>query len=303
MGKFTSPLSGSGAFLMLSDIIDVLADPVDGTPLTGVDNFSRLVSESGHSYDVARQGYVTLASGAGLRYTGDDMAMIASRETFLSRGHFAPFVEAISTTVNDVLDEAGVPDEAAPVICEIGAGTGYYLAHTLDDIHGARGVGIDISVAAAKHLAKCHSKVGAVAADAWSRLPLRDASVDAITVIFAPRNPAEFSRVLKPGGEAVVLTADTGHLSELREPLGIIDVEAGKVERMIEQAAGHLIPAGESQPVEFAMNLDQDSVAAQIGMSPSARHLASDQLAERIAALPETMTVTARAMITRLRKA
>ncbi|GAB3087244.1 hypothetical protein CAQUA_07330 [Corynebacterium aquatimens] len=51
---------------MLKDIVDVLADPADGTLLRGADDFARLVSDSGHSYDVAKQGYVTLASGAGL---------------------------------------------------------------------------------------------------------------------------------------------------------------------------------------------------------------------------------------------
>lgn len=288
---------------MLSDIIDVLADPVDGTALAGADDFRRLVSESGHSFDVARQGYVTLAAGAGLRYAGDDLAMIDAREIFLSSGHFAPFVEAVSIAVNDALEDAGVPDSDSPVICEIGAGTGYYLAHTLDDVAGARGVGIDVSVPAAKHLAKCHPKVGAVVADAWARLPIRDESVDAITVIFAPRNPAEFARVLKPGGEVIVLSADTGHLAELREPLGIIDVEPGKVTRMIEQAKGHLVPVGTSQPVEFQMSLDPAAVAAQIGMSPSARHITEEDLAERIAALPTAVPVTARAQITRLRKA
>ena len=50
---------------MLNEIVDVLADPVDLTPLRGEDDFGRLVSESGHSYDVAKQGYVTLASGRG----------------------------------------------------------------------------------------------------------------------------------------------------------------------------------------------------------------------------------------------
>lgn len=287
---------------MLSDIIDVLADPVDGTALAGADDFRRLVSESGHSFDVAKQGFVTLAGGAGLRYAGDDLAMINAREAFLSNGHFAPFVEAVSIAVNDALDDNGVPDSESPVICEIGAGTGYYLAHTLDDVAGARGVGIDVSVPAAKHLAKCHPKVGAVVADAWARLPLRDESVDVITVIFAPRNPAEFARILKPGGEVIVLSADTGHLAELREPLGIIDVEPGKVERMIEQAEGHLAPVGQSQVVEFPMTLDQASVAAQIKMSPSARHIAEAELTERVSALPEATPVTARAMITRLRK-
>ena len=287
---------------MLSHIIDVLADPIDGTPLVGAEDFSRLVSESGHSYDVARQWYVTLAGGAGLRYSGDDAQMIADRETFLSGGHFAPFVEAVTEHVQDVVDQAGLSDDAQPVVCEIGAGTGYYLSHTLDSVAGSRGIGIDVSVHAAKRLAKCHPRVGAVIADAWARLPIADNSVDAITVIFAPRNAAEFARILKPKGQVIVLTADTGHLAELREPLGIIDVEAGKVDRMIEQAAGHLKPVGESDLVEFEMLLDQKSIASQIGMSPSARHIKPEALAERIAALPEQMKVTARAKITRLER-
>lgn len=282
---------------MLSHIIDVLADPIDGTPLQGADDFTRLVSASGHSYDVARQGYVTLAGGAGLRYSGDDAQMIADRETFLAGGHFAPFVEAVSDNVHDVVELGDTPN---PVICEIGAGTGYYLSHTLDSVEGSRGIGIDVSVHAAKHLAKCHPRVGAVIADAWARLPVQSDSVDAITVIFAPRNAAEFARILKPTGQVIVLTADNGHLAELREPLGIIDVEAGKVDRMIEQAAGHLRPVGESELVEFEMLLDQRSIASQIGMSPSARHIRPEALAERIAVLPEQMKVTARARITRL---
>lgn len=287
---------------MLSHVVDVLADPMDGSALTLVDDNRRLVSESGHSFDIARQGYVTLAGGAGIRYVGDDSSMIHARETFLSGGHFAPFVEAVSNSVHLALDEANVPDDASPVICEVGAGTGYYLAHALDDIENSRGIGIDVSVPAAKMLSKCHPRVGAVVADAWSRLPLRDASIDAITVVFAPRNASEFARVLKPGGQVIVLTADAGHLEELREPLGIIGVEKGKVQRMIDQAAGNLVPASDPEPIEFTMHLDQDSIASQIGMSPSARHIHPDVLGERIATLPSVMDVTARAMITRFAK-
>ncbi|MFN1846357.1 methyltransferase domain-containing protein [Corynebacterium diphtheriae] len=287
---------------MLSHVVDVLADPIDGSALTLVDDNRRLVSESGHSFDIARQGYVTLAGGAGIRYVGDDSSMIHARETFLSGGHFAPFVEAVSNSVHLALDEANVPDDASPVICEVGAGTGYYLAHALDDIENSRGIGIDVSVPAAKMLSKCHPRVGAVVADAWSRLPLRDASIEAITVVFAPRNASEFARVLKPGGQVIVLTADAGHLEELREPLGIIGVEKGKVQRMIDQAAGNLVPVFDPEPIEFTMHLDQDSIASQIGMSPSARHIHPDVLGERIATLPSVMDVTARAMITRFAK-
>lgn len=286
---------------MLSHIVDILADPNDGTALSGADDFSRLVSESGHSYDVAKQGYVTLAAGAGLKHKGDDMDMVNARETYLAMGHFAPFVEAVTGAVQDALDSASLAESKPASLLEVGAGTGYYLAHTLDSIAEARGVGLDISPHAAKHLAKCHPRVGAVVADVWERLPLRDESVDAISVVFAPRNPAEFQRVLAPGGQVIVLTPGAGHLDELREPLGILGVEEGKVERMYEQAEGYLEQAADPVDISFPIELDKASVAAQVGMSPSARHISAGELAERMAALPPTLTVTARARLDRLR--
>lgn len=287
---------------MLSNIVDVLADPVDLSPLRGEDGFSRLVSESGHSYDVARQGYVSLVGGKGLNHDGDSLEMVRSREAFLAQGYFAPFVEAVTDAVGDVIERSAAQVDE-PVVLEVGAGTGYYLAHTLDSIDGARGVGLDISVPAAKHLAKSHPRTGAVVADVWERIPLRDASVHAITVVFAPRNPGEFRRVLVDGGEAVILTADRGHLDELREPLGILGVEEGKLERMLEQAKGHLEPVSDAELIEFPMQLEREAIAAQVGMSPSARHLDPATLAERVAALPERLEVTARAQLIRMRKA
>ena len=286
---------------MLNDIVDVLADPADLTPLRGADGFTRLVSESGHSYDVAKQGYVTLAAGKGIGHEGDSLEMVNSRETFLSNGHFAPFVEAVSDAVADVVGRAA--GDAGPVVMEAGAGTGYYLAHTLDLIEGARGVGLDVSVPAAKHLAKSHPRVGAVVADVWEQLPIRTGSVHALAVVFAPRNPAEFARVLVDGGEAVMLVADQGHLDELREPLGILGVEDGKIERLVAQSAGHLAPAADPELIEFPMQLGRDAIAAQVGMSPSARHLDPEVLQARLAELPEQMEVTARAQLVRMRKA
>ena len=286
---------------MLSHIVDILADPNDGTALSGADDFSRLVSESGHSFDVAKQGYVTLAAGAGLKHKGDDMDMVNARETYLAMGHFAPFVEAVTGAVQDALESASLAEATPASLLEVGAGTGYYLAHTLDSIADARGVGLDISPHAAKHLAKCHPRVGAVVADVWERLPIRDESVDAISVVFAPRNPAEFQRVLAPSGQVIVLTPGAGHLDELREPLGILGVEEGKVERMYEQAEGYLEQAADPVDISFPIELDKASVAAQVGMSPSARHISAGELAERMAALPPTLTVTARARLDRLR--
>ena len=287
---------------MLSHIIDVLADPADGSALSGADDFTRLVSESGHSYDVAKQGYVTLASGAGLKHKGDDADMVTARETYLSKGHFAPFVEAVTGAIQNALDNAiSQEDVPEPTLLEVGAGTGYYLSHTLDSIDGSRGVGLDISPHAARHLAKCHPRVGAVIADVWQTLPIRDESINAISVVFAPRNPAEFQRILAPGGQVIVLTPQAGHLDELREPLGILGVEEGKVERMYDQAEGFLEQAADPVNLAFPFQLDKESIAAQVAMSPSARHISAEELAARMEALPQTMSVTAHARLDRLR--
>lgn len=285
---------------MLEHVVDLLADPKDQSALS-MPSPERLVSESSNSYEV--KGYVTLASEAGLRYSGDDTSMITARETFLSRGHFAPFVEAVSGAVDDIIAESGLEDDAEPALLEVGAGTGYYLSHMLDTVPGSRGIGLDVSVPAAMKLAQCHPKVGAVVADAWARLPIQSNSIDAIAAVFAPRNAAEFARVLAPHGELVVLTAVEGHLDELREPLGIIGVEKGKVDRIVAQASHNFELVDEPEIIEFVMRLDQDSIATQIGMSPSARHIHPDILAERIATLPDTMDVTARGAIARFRRA
>ena len=97
------------------------------------------------------------------------------------------------------------------------------------------------------------------------------------------------------------MTPDLGHLDELREPLGILGVEEGKIERMYEQAAGYLEQAADPVDISYPMTLDRASIAAQVGMSPSARHLEKEELAERMAKLPETMQVTAHARLDRLR--
>ena len=51
-------------------------------------------------------------------------------------------------------------------------------------------------------------------ADSWARLPVRDAAVDRVLVVFAPRNGRD-RRVLRPGGRLVVVTPAADHLAEL----------------------------------------------------------------------------------------
>ena len=71
----------------------------------------------------------------------------------------------------------------------------------------------------------------AVVADSWARLPVLDAALDRVLVVFAPRNGPEIARVLRPGGLLVVVTPAADHLAELVGPLGLLRVDPRKAER------------------------------------------------------------------------
>lgn len=158
----------------------------------------------GHRFDLARQGYLNLLGGP-QPANADTPAMIAARARVHDTGVFAP--------VRELLARVCVGRRA---ILEVGSGTGAYLRAALGEAPGAVGVAMDISTAAARAAAKLDPRIAAVVADVWQRFPLADASMDAVLAVFAPRNFAEFARVLKPSGQLVVVTPEPDHLTELR---------------------------------------------------------------------------------------
>jgi 23S rRNA (guanine745-N1)-methyltransferase len=214
---------------------------------------------SGHSFDVARQGYVDLSGGH--RVAGDTAAMIAAREAFLAAGHFDAIADAVRTAVGDGNGEVAV---------EVGSGTGYYLARA----RGSRaGIALDASRYAARRAAR--AGLGAIVCDVWRPWPVRDGVAAAVLCVFAPRNPGEMRRVLAPGGVIVVVTPTPHHLMELVEPLGLVRVDERKPERL---AAALGDPVSERE-VSARLRLSRDDVAALIGMGPSAHHVDAQQVA------------------------
>ena len=87
-------------------------------------------------------------------------------------------------------------------------------------------------------------------------------------------------------------------LVERAQPIGGL-----RLRGLVEQAEGHLELIGEPEVLDYSMRLDRDSIAAQVGMSPSARHIEPATLAERLRTLPHHLNVTARGIIVRMRKA
>ncbi|MFE0461552.1 putative RNA methyltransferase [Kitasatospora sp. NPDC058965] len=240
----------------------------------------------GHAFDVAKQGYVSLLPGDAHTGTGDTAEMVAARADFLAAGHYAPIAGALAAAAAEA-----APDGGDGLVVDLGAGTGYYLAAVLDALPGAVGAALDLSKFALRRAAKAHPRAGAVVCDAWRPLPLATGSAQLLLNVFAPRDGAEIHRVLRPGGQLLLVTPTTRHLGELVGALGLLAVDEEKDRRVAEKLSPHLEPLG-GQQVEFALRLDHRDAAAVVGMGPNAWHTDRAALAAALGALPEPVTVT-----------
>ena len=269
---------------MLADVVPLLRCPTCHGQLATVPGALRC--NLGHAFDIARQGYVNLL-GAASPGSADTAAMVQARAEFLAAGHYRPLAEAVAAAVGE-----------GPMV-EVGAGTAYYLAATLDERAGAVGVALDVSVAASRRAARAHPRVGAVVADAWGRLPLADGCAGTVLVVFAPRGGAEIARVLGPGGRLVVLTPTREHLRELVEPLGLLAVDEHKDERL-RASLGPWFAVTTTQTLQLGLRLDAGDLVRLAAMGPSAFHTAPDELRRRVAGLAQPAEVTAAVTVTTL---
>ncbi|MFG2165792.1 putative RNA methyltransferase [Micromonospora chersina] len=238
-----------------------------------------------HSFDIARQGYVNLLAGRA-PHAGDSAEMVAARADFLAAGHYDPVAAALAAKAREVVSGA-----AYPLVVDAGAGTGWYLAAVLAALPDAVGLALDVAKPALRRAARAHPRAAAALADTWQRLPLADRSAAVLLNVFAPRNGAEFHRVLDPAGALLVVTPAGDHLAELVDALDLLRVDPAKADRVAGSLSGQFTEESATEH-RARLELSRTEVATLVGMGPSAWHADPARLAERIAALPEPAPVT-----------
>ncbi|GAA4609955.1 methyltransferase domain-containing protein [Actinoallomurus liliacearum] len=268
---------------MLADVVPYLRCPLCAGDLAVAG--AALRCSEGHAFDIARQGYANLLTGKAHLGTADTPEMVAARADFLGGGHFAPLTELIA-------ERAAALDPGDGCVLDAGAGTGHYLAAVLDRMPGRSGIALDISKHALRRAAKAHPRIGALVWDVWRPFPVRTGTVSVLIDVFAPRNGAEFHRVLRSGGTLIVVTPAAHHLGEVIGPLGLISVDERKADRVSDSVGERFAPVG-TWALEVPLSLTRAEVRSLAAMGPSARHADPGALRAAIGALPEPIKVTA----------
>ena len=272
-----------------------------GTLLAGARTFR---CPDGHAFDLAREGYLNLLpDGHGRsRRSGDTAPMLDARTRFLRRGHFDPLVGEVTRAV--LAEVRAVPPERdAPfTVLDAGCGDGHYLAavgrvlaadppgmnaathaDAVEESIGATGeaghllMEFDLSREAVRRAARAVREGFFFVNDVGHRICLAHDAVDVILDLFAPRNPPEFARVIRPGGALFVVIPDEHHLQELRFWLPILGIEPEKRERTVQRLAPSLRFEGEST-VRYSVDLGGDALRDLVHMSPSSWHVSKEDL-------------------------
>ena len=209
----------------------------------------------GHSFDVARQGYVNLlpVQQKHSRQPGDTREQVLSRRAFLETGVYKPIVEAVC--------DAAKRYAHGPVL-DVGCGEGYYGVQVAQTLNSEL-TGLDISKEAVRCAAAKYKNATWICGTA-AHLPVADGSVGLLMSMFALTMPEEFCRVLTHDGIFIQVLAAEDHL------LGLKSIIYPEVFQQEKNTRPHVpgFELVESIPVNFPFTASGEQVQNLLSMTP-----------------------------------
>jgi len=247
---------------------------------------------AGHTFDVAREGYVNLSPASGRKDAvhGDTPGMLLSRRHFLDRGHYQFLADAVTRACVEVLSSEPTQSNECALL-DVGCGEGYYLDQVIRQHpelfagSGDSGSGepgrvlfwLGRAREAARMAAKRNRQLRITVGNTMVRLPFATGSMAMVLNLFAPRNPREFARVLETNGALMVVIPASEHLQEIRQLVPLLPIEADKQAQVIDQLGGsfEMIVC---QPVSATLVLQASDIRLLISMTPNAWFVPADRL-------------------------
>ena len=216
----------------------------------------RLSCAAGHSFDIARQGYVHLlpVQRKHSLNPGDTREQVLSRRSFLETGSYLPIVEAVCDAAQEYYRGGEVLD--------VGCGEGYYAVQVAS-VLGAELTGLDISKEAVRCAAAKYKNAAWICGTA-AHLPVAEQSVGLLMSMFALTVPGEFRRVLKEDGVFIQVLAAQDHLMGLKSIIypeillkdkdSVPTIEGFKLEKTV--------------PVRFDFTVEGEQIGNLLSMTP-----------------------------------
>lgn len=211
---------------------------------------------NGHSFDVAREGYVNLllAQHKNSPEPGDSAEMVTARRAFLDAGHYQPLREAVIGMLAPL---------RARTLLDLGCGEGYYssaLTAVADEV-----IGLDIARPAIRLAARRYPRITWLVASGAS-LPIADGSIEVVSNLFTQLHVEEMHRALAPGGRVLVATPAADHLWSVRA--GLFDeVRAHEPDKFLAGFAPRFELAARRE-VRCALALTRQTLAQLLQMTP-----------------------------------
>jgi 23S rRNA (guanine745-N1)-methyltransferase len=231
-----------------------------------------LVCRNGHSFDLAREGYVNLLRSGRRRPAagGDSPTQLHHRAAFLDAG----YLDAIVTAIVEEVAEANAEHTLPPWrILDAGSGTGHHLVRIATTLAGpVIGLGLDLSKEAARQAARRWPAFAFAVSDLWGEWPVHDAAVDLVVSSFAPKNFPEAARVIRPGGWFALAYPGPDHLIELRSRFGLLRQHEGNARRYDGMARDFVGPTSVTR-LRKRVVLDGAMVRSAVLMGPNAHRV------------------------------
>jgi len=244
-----------------------LSCPIDAKKLAQVDK--QFVCENGHSFDIARQGYVNLLPVQHKRskQPGDSKAMVVARSHFLNTGIY----ETIANRLSEIVS-ALIIDDNDVCFLDAGCGEGYYFDFLLNFLqqHGGSNklsfIGLDISKEAILQATKRNKQTSWVVGTN-RQPPVADESIDIIICMFGFFCEQGFYKALKPGGKIIIVDPGASHLKQLRQVIyeAVKETKASDVLQFDEEKFSLL----SSESLQFETVLaDNEQISQLLLMTP-----------------------------------
>lgn len=246
------------------------------------------VCPNGHTFDMAKQGYVYLA-----RTSGTDLY---SRSLFALRRQVichSPFFQPLHRQL-----VAWVNAMAPGAILDAGCGEGSHLYQVYQSLVGFEPnvdrtwVGVDLAKEGIQLATDYNGIMGVAVAD-LSSLPFQDGQFDLILSMLSPANYQEFKRVAKKGGQLIKGIPNPDYLGELRTGLRQLGLGSGQPysNQDVLTAFHKHFPQADQLRLCEQISLTPVQKATLIQMTPLTWHLKAEESQTLLDCLPDAITL------------